>query len=224
MPERIISRIQSINDRIKEIEKFNKVASAKQKNIPEQKKTETAKFSDILKEVMDSKSLQTNTILNDFSPAENKLSDNKIDSLRDIYQKLNSAADTDSNWENIIVQAGKKYNLDPNLIRAIIQVESGYNPNAVSHAGAQGLMQLMPDTAKEMNVTDVFNPEQNIFGGARYFREMLDRYRGDLVKALAAYNAGPEAVDKARGIPNYTETQLYVPRVLNAYHAINKEE
>lgn len=223
MPERIISRIQSINDRIKEIEKFNKVTSAKQKNIPEQKKTETPKFSDILKEVMDAKSLQTNAILNDFSPAENQLLDNKIDSLRNIYRNLN-AADTDSNWDNIIVQAGKKYNLDPNLIRAIIQVESGYNPNAVSHAGAQGLMQLMPATAKEMNVTDVFNPEQNIFGGARYFREMLDRYRGDLVKALAAYNAGPEAVDKARGIPNYTETQLYVPRVLNAYHAINKEE
>ncbi len=99
-------------------------------------------------------------------------------------------------YEQAIQSAAAKYNLDPNLIRAVIMTESSFNPNAVSKCGAQGLMQLMPGTAKSLGVQDSFNPSQNIDGGAKYIRQMLDRFGGDLDKALAAYNTGPGTVSK----------------------------
>jgi soluble lytic murein transglycosylase-like protein len=114
-----------------------------------------------------------------------------------------------------ILKAAQKYDLPANLINGVIRAESNFQVKAVSHAGAQGLMQLMPDTARELGVKNPFNIEENIDGGSRYLRKMLDSFDGDLKLALAAYNAGPEAVKKYGGkVPPYRETQQYVNRVL----------
>ena len=112
-----------------------------------------------------------------------------------------------------IAEAAHLYRLDPNLIRAIIRAESAFNPFAVSRAGAQGLMQLMPALSEELNVLDPFDPRQNILGGARYLRWLLDRNDGNLDLAVASYNAGPGAVERYNGIPPYLETQNYVRKV-----------
>ena len=105
--------------------------------------------------------------------------------------------------------------MSASLIRAVIQAESGYNPQAVSRAGAGGLMQLMPGTAKQLKVTDRFDPGQNVDGGVRYLKFLLDTFKGDVSLALAAYNAGLSKVAKYGGIPPYEETRTYVSRVLS---------
>lgn len=116
--------------------------------------------------------------------------------------------------------AAEKYNLPEALLLAVMHVESNFNPAAVSEKGATGLMQLMPGTARDMYVGDLTDAEQNIDGGARYLRYLANQYSGDMVKTLAAYNAGPEAVRRAGGgIPNIPETQEYVRKVVALYHA-----
>lgn len=112
--------------------------------------------------------------------------------------------------------AGNK-GLDPQLVQAVIQAESGYNPRALSNKGAMGLMQLMPGTAQDLAVADPWDPDQNIRGGVSYLRSMLDRFGGSLELALAAYNAGPEAVAKYDGVPPFAETREYVDRVLRLF-------
>lgn len=118
---------------------------------------------------------------------------------------------------SIIEPAAARYAIDPNLVAAVIWAESSGDPDAVSHKGAQGLMQLMPATARDLGVTSVLDPEQNVEGGTRYLRSMLDRHGGDVSLALAAYNAGPEAVKRYGGVPPYRETRHYVDRVLRMY-------
>lgn len=115
--------------------------------------------------------------------------------------------------------AARLYQLPEPLIRAVMHVESGYNPHVVSRVGAMGLMQLMPRTATSMGVDDPFDPRQNILGGTRYLRILANRFRGDMILTLAAYNAGERAVEKHRGIPPYDETQRYVRNVLRRYYA-----
>jgi soluble lytic murein transglycosylase-like protein len=116
-----------------------------------------------------------------------------------------------------ILAASSVHGVDPDLIRAVIHAESAFNPNAVSSAGAAGLMQLMPSTAERMGVRDRFDPVQNVYGGTRYLKTLLEMFDYDIVKTLAAYNAGEQAVIRHGGIPPYSETQSYVPKVLALY-------
>lgn len=124
-----------------------------------------------------------------------------------------------SAFDEEIDAAAAKYNIPPALVRAIMHAESAFDPQALSHKGASGLMQLMPATAEEMYVKDIFEPRENIEGGVRYLRVLANQYNGDMVKMIAAYNAGPRAVDKYGGaIPPYRETQAYVRKVLALYY------
>ena len=126
----------------------------------------------------------------------------------------NEYLDPDTRFDPYISEASKRYGIDFSLIKALIKVESDFNPKAVSRKGARGLMQLMPKTAQDLGVRDVFDPTQNVEGGARYLRDLLDLHGQDLSLALAAYNAGPTAVARYGGIPPYPETEDYVRKVL----------
>jgi soluble lytic murein transglycosylase-like protein len=117
----------------------------------------------------------------------------------------------------MVHETAEKHRIDPALVRAVIEAESNWNPSAVSRKGALGLMQLVPGTAERFGVADAFNPQQNVEGGVRYLRALLQRYNGDLNRSLAAYNAGEYAVDRARGIPWFPETRNYVQKVVDSY-------
>jgi Transglycosylase SLT domain len=119
---------------------------------------------------------------------------------------------------DVVNTASGHYRLDPDLVSSVIKAESGFNVRAVSPKGAQGLMQLMPGTASQLGVPNAFDPQANVEGGAKYLRELLERYNFDLVKALAAYNAGPQRVEQFGGVPPYYETRAYVARVVRDFN------
>ena len=121
--------------------------------------------------------------------------------------------------DQAVEDAASRHGVDPNLVRAIIRVESNFNPHAVSRKGAMGLMQLMPQTARSMNVTNAFDPSQNVDAGVRHLKSLLEDYNGNLELSLAAYNAGSTAVKKSKGIPPYTETRNYVSKITGLYRA-----
>ena len=122
------------------------------------------------------------------------------------------------NLDDVISAASNRNNIDPDLTNSLIRAESGFNPNAVSPKGAQGLMQLMPQTALQLGVRNVMDPASNVEGGTRYLRELLSRYHNDLAKALAAYNAGPQRVEQYHGVPPYPETLAFVARTIGAFN------
>ena len=129
--------------------------------------------------------------------------------------RLGDCARNPEEFAPIINQCALEYGVDRSLVQAVIHAESGYNPNAVSRKGAAGLMQLMPKTAQVLKVSDSFNPAENIRGGVRYLRFLLDTFKGDVTLALAAYNAGLSRVAKYGGVPPYNETRTYVAKVLS---------
>src|ERR1700726_507620 len=122
------------------------------------------------------------------------------------------------NIDDVVNSASGRYRLDPDLVNSVIKAESGFNAHAVSPKGAQGLMQLMPGTASQLGVPNAFDPQANVEGGTKYLRELLERYNFDLVKALAAYNAGPLRVEQYKGVPPYYETRAYVARIVRDFN------
>lgn len=162
-------------------------------------------------------SVENNAAAKEFkSILDEKISQDKSENSIDKISFKNSR----ENIENLIEKYAQKNNLDPDFIKAVVKQESGFNPDAKSKCGAMGLMQLMPQTAKGLGVADAFDPEQNIEGGVKYLKSMLNRFNNDPKLALAAYNAGPAAVQKYGDIPPYKETQNYVKNILASYEAI----
>ncbi len=128
------------------------------------------------------------------------------------------------NIDELVTSASGTYRLDPDLVNSVIRAESGFNVRAVSPKGAQGLMQLMPQTASHLGVQNTFDPQANVEGGTRYLRELLERYNFDLIRALAAYNAGPERVEQYGGVPPYYETKAYVARIVRDFNRKKLQE
>lgn len=161
--------------------------------------------------------------------AENKDAKNRFVEVLDAERKSaadgaeSSTSQSVDELRKVISRCADEYNIDEELIRAVIQVESGWKVDAVSSKGAGGLMQLMPRTAKMLGVDDPFDPEQNIEGGVKYLSQLTDKYEGDVEKALAAYNAGPSRVDASGGTP-FPETARYVRNVMALYHRYREEE
>jgi hypothetical protein len=140
-----------------------------------------------------------------------------LDGRAQSHQALNRAF-TQEDIDAAIDQAAARHNVDPSLVRSVVKVESNFNPNAVSRKGAMGLMQLMPSTARSLNVANPFDPAQNVDAGVRHLRKLLDSYGGDVRLSLAAYNAGSGAVARSAGVPHFRETQNYVRRITTLYN------
>ena len=161
-----------------------------------------------------------NTIEQRFGARPQNISGSFANTLTKVEQSLLPAVYNPGKNEitKMIQIAAQKHGIDPKLAMAVAQTESNFVPDAVSSAGAVGIMQLMPDTAKSLGVRNSYDPRENIDGGIRYLKQLLGSFNGDLTKALAAYNAGPAAVKQYNGVPPYSETRQYVDKVLNLYH------
>lgn len=188
---------------VKYVDNFNKQIN----------KTETPanapKFADILQETIDDSYKFRNTGMSKTVFGSLVKPTKAVEEANKVYSKQEIS--------NIISEISSKHGVSEKLVRALIKQESGFNPTIVSKAGATGLMQLMPATAKSLGVTDAKNPTQNVDGGVRYLKSLMERYNGNLILALAAYNAGPGAVDKYGGVPPYKETQNYIKNILANY-------
>ncbi|MDR3265920.1 MAG: lytic transglycosylase domain-containing protein [Synergistaceae bacterium] len=195
-----LTNLDKVRDRIGEIAR--KCGASPERERRETEETSKNRFVELL----DSEQL------NKGKRVSEEFSGNKTAGQRDV-----------GDLRKTIARSAEKYNIDEELIRAVIQVESGGKPDAVSVKGARGLMQLMPRTAAMLGVDDAFDPEQNIEGGVKYLSRLTDKYEGDVEKALAAYNAGPARVDSGNGA-NLPETARYVRNVMALYHRYREEE
>ena len=162
--------------------------------------------------IYDSDDIDTSSITNDIL----KRAIQEVNDARKDYSKPEIRS-SNSQILDMVNKVARKHGVDEKLVQALIKQESGFNPKAKSKVGAMGLMQLMPATAKSLGVKDPYNPQQNVEGGVKYLKSMLNKYNGNVILALAAYNAGPNAVDKYDGIPPYKETQNYVKSILANY-------
>lgn len=221
----VFSRMKDISSRIEEIKSLGKRPDISPVRLKSQETTGSQseqKFSDVLQQVLKEDGALPGLDENGM-PEEKSFSriigSNKESKelLEAMYRNLQSTAKS-GDITSSIEEAASRYKLDPSLIKAVIQQESGFDKNAVSPKGAMGLMQLMPKTAELLGVDNPYNVRDNIMGGSRFLKSLLEKYNNDLDKALAAYNAGPDAVDKYGGIPPYNETQDYVKQVIRNFN------
>ena len=203
----VLERIKTIQSRVKEIQPMRVKEISNQLTSIQGKK-----FNDIMNKAI-SPDNKNETIQESKATKDN----NGVTPHRSSSEKTQHGV---TDLKAIIQKAGAKYNVPEKLINSVIRTESAFNPKAVSKAGAMGLMQLMPQTAKEYGVTDAFDPKQNIFAGTKHLRGLMDRFKGDLPLSLAAYNAGARRVIESNGIPDIRETKNYVKSVINHYQKI----
>jgi len=179
------------------------------------------------KKILDKKIEETTHIENKPEPNSTaKLDEDikpEIKEAIELKSKIDLKAQS-TNIDELVETFSNKYGIDGDFIKAIIKQESGFNPNATSKKGAMGLMQLMPKTAESLGVLDAYNPSQNIEGGVKYLKNLLEKYDGNKEMALAAYNAGPTAVKKYGGVPPYKETQNYINAIMGTYNKVKEAD
>lgn len=224
-----LERIAEIQQRIKELEKMfggfhsnNKFQNTLEAELEKLEKMDSLKNIKPIEKFLAENKLPVNEnaaataekIALALKPTENQAVVDEFNPTTETRRRVENSAPTST--EGMIEAAARRYGVDSDLVKAIATAESNMNQNARSYVGAIGVMQLMPETAESLGV-DPYDEKQNIEGGARYIRQMLDKFNGNLQKAIAAYNAGPGAVQKYGGVPPYSETQNYVGRVMDFY-------